>query len=149
MSMAVAVPNGYSEPWQNSLNSGRFTLSVRVGTDVVDTDRIRKLLRKYDRRFTRRFFGDAERYFAGNKPDDVNWYARFWAGREAVFKIFGSGNYWRDIRFQPHETGEFDVEFTGSSLHEETPIPRDAHWDVSTSLEANRALAVAACEWND
>lgn len=124
-------------------------MTTRIGTDIVEIQRIRNLFQKYGDHFTRRFFSNAERTFARDQSDETTWYARFWAGREAVFKIFGTGNYWQDTRFQPRQTGRLEVTFTGPSFHRNTPVPRNANWDVTTTRDSKRAVAIAACEWTE
>lgn len=123
-------------------------MTTRIGTDVVEIRRIQDILRKYGDHFTERFFGQHEREFARQQPNKNSWYARFWAGREAVFKVFGTGNYWQDTRFEPEESGRLKVVFKGSSFHQNSPVPRDANWDLTTTLNGERVVAVAVCEWS-
>jgi len=65
-------------------------MTVRVGTDLIEIDRIRRALERYDR-FRERCFTEAERAYCDSRPNPAQSYAGRFAGKEAV------GN---DVRFQ-------------------------------------------------
>ena len=75
-------------------------MTVRVGTDLIEIDRIRRALERYDR-FRERCFTRAERDYCDSRPNSAQHYAARFAGKEAVGKALGFGVArafaWKDI----------------------------------------------------
>jgi holo-[acyl-carrier protein] synthase len=75
-------------------------MTVRVGTDLIEIDRIRRALERYDR-FRERCFTEAERAYCDSRPNPAQSYAGRFAGKEAVGKALGFGVArafaWKDI----------------------------------------------------
>jgi holo-[acyl-carrier protein] synthase len=63
---------------------------IRVGTDLIEIDRIRRALDRYDR-FRERCFTEAERAYCDSRPNPAQSYAGRFAGKEAVGKALGFG----------------------------------------------------------
>ncbi len=77
---------------------------IGLGVDLVDVDRVRRLLDRYGEAFRRRCFTDHEWEYAGRFGDPSARLAARFAGKEAVMKSLGTG--WRHLRWT-------DVEVTG------------------------------------
>lgn len=120
---------------------------VRIGTDIVEVKRINRLIQRHSDHFTQQFFSETEINFCEKQTETGAWIARLWSAREAVFKIFGTGNYWQDLQFTPRPTGKLEITFTNDSFHNQSSIPRNANWDVSTDHNQTRAVSVAVCRW--
>lgn len=75
-------------------------MTVRVGTDLIEIERIRRALERYDR-FRERCFTEAERAYCDSRPNPAQSYAGRFAGKEAVGKALGFGVArafaWKDI----------------------------------------------------
>jgi len=75
-------------------------LSVTVGTDLIEIERIRRSLARYAR-FRERCFTEAERAYCDSRPNPAQSYAGRFAGKEAVGKALGFGVarafVWRDV----------------------------------------------------
>ena len=73
-------------------------MTVHVGTDLIEIERIRRSLARYAR-FRERCFTEAERAYCDSKPNPPQHYAARFAGKEAVGKALGSGmNFnWREV----------------------------------------------------
>jgi holo-[acyl-carrier protein] synthase len=73
-------------------------VSVRVGTDLIEIERIRRSLARYAR-FRERCFTEAERAYCDSRPNPAQSYAGRFAGKEAVGKALGCGVdfSWREI----------------------------------------------------
>jgi holo-[acyl-carrier protein] synthase len=73
---------------------------TRVGTDLIEIDRIRRSLERYDR-FRERCFTAAEQAYCDSRPNPAQSYAGRFAGKEAVGKALGFGVArafaWKDI----------------------------------------------------
>jgi holo-[acyl-carrier protein] synthase len=63
---------------------------VRVGTDLIEIERIRRALDRYER-FRERCFTEAERAYCDSRPNPAESYAGRFAGKEAVGKALGFG----------------------------------------------------------
>jgi len=73
---------------------------VRVGTDLIEIDRVRRALARYER-FRERCFTEAERAYCDSRPNPAQSYAGRFAGKEAVGKALGFGVArafaWKDV----------------------------------------------------
>jgi len=63
---------------------------TRVGTDLIEIERIRRSLERYAR-FRERCFTPAERAYCDSRPNPAQSYAGRFAGKEAVGKALGFG----------------------------------------------------------
>jgi holo-[acyl-carrier protein] synthase len=73
---------------------------TRVGTDMIEIERIRRALERYAS-FRERCFTPAEREYCDGRPNPAQHYAARFAGKEAVGKALGFGVArlfaWREI----------------------------------------------------
>jgi holo-[acyl-carrier protein] synthase len=78
----------------------RRSLLTRVGTDLIEIERIRRALERYPG-FRERCFSDAERAYCESRKNPAQSYAGRFAAKEAVGKALGFGVArafaWRDI----------------------------------------------------
>ena len=65
-------------------------MAVSVGTDLIEIERIRSSLARYER-FRERCFTKAERAYCDSRPNPAESYAGRFAGKEAVGKALGFG----------------------------------------------------------
>src|SRR5947208_13300184 len=63
---------------------------ITVGTDLIEIERIRRSLARYER-FGERCFTEAERAYCDSRPNPAESYAGRFAGKEAVGKALGFG----------------------------------------------------------
>ena len=63
---------------------------IAVGTDLIEIERIRRALARYER-FRERCFTEAERAYCDSRPNPAQSYAGRFAGKEAVGKALGFG----------------------------------------------------------
>jgi holo-[acyl-carrier protein] synthase len=75
-------------------------VTVRVGTDLIEIDRVRQSLERYER-FRDRCFTEAEQAYCDSRPNPAESYAGRFAGKEAVGKALGFGIArafaWKDV----------------------------------------------------
>ena len=75
-------------------------MSVKVGTDLIEIDRVRRSLDRYER-FRDRCFTEAEQAYCDSRPNPAESYAGRFAGKEAVGKALGFGIArafaWKDV----------------------------------------------------
>jgi holo-[acyl-carrier protein] synthase len=65
-------------------------MTVRVGTDLIEIERVRRSLARYER-FRERCFTPAEQAYCDSRPNPAQSYAGRFAGKEAVGKALGYG----------------------------------------------------------
>ena len=63
---------------------------IRVGIDLIEIERVRRSLERYER-FRERCFTEAERAYCDSRPNPAESYAGRFAGKEAVGKALGFG----------------------------------------------------------
>jgi holo-[acyl-carrier protein] synthase len=65
-------------------------LTTSVGTDLIEIDRVRRALERYER-FRDRCFTAEEQAYCDSRPNPAQSYAGRFAGKEAVGKALGFG----------------------------------------------------------
>lgn len=74
---------------------------VGIGIDIVDIERVGRLLERFGERFVRRVFTDAEELYANKSIRPAERLAGRFAVKEAVMKAIGTGKsqgiLWRDV----------------------------------------------------
>ena len=65
-------------------------MRTRVGTDLIEIERVRRSLARYER-FRDRCFTEAEQAYCDSRPNPAQSYAGRFAGKEAVGKALGFG----------------------------------------------------------
>ena len=74
---------------------------IGIGTDIIECDRIARMLTQHGERFTGHVFTEDEvRYCSGRKVSEQHFAGR-WAAKEAVLKALGTGWIagiaWKDV----------------------------------------------------
>ncbi len=80
------------------------------GIDIIDIDRIRKVIDKYGNRFKKRCFSIAEIERSEKRLSSVESYAKRYAAKEACAKALGTGLakgvFWKDIEVRNNNFGK-------------------------------------------
>jgi holo-[acyl-carrier protein] synthase len=116
---------------------------VGIGVDVVEVDRVRRLLERRPH-FRERVFTPAEVAYCDGKATPAECYAARWAARESCRKALGGvrGLRWHDIRVERHPTGAPHLALEGNAK------VRAAERGVSrvlVSFAHERRMATAFC----
>jgi holo-[acyl-carrier protein] synthase len=74
-------------------------VSLRIGVDLIEIERIRRALDRHGDGFRNRCFTAAEQAYCDGKPNPAQHYAGRFAAKEAVGKALGSGVLftWKEI----------------------------------------------------
>lgn len=90
-----------------------------LGTDIVDVDRIAKMIADHGDHFLERTFTAAEIAHCQQRREFAQHYAGRWAAKEAVMKALGTGFTkdvgWTDIEIQVKPSGQPFVTLHGSA----------------------------------
>lgn len=87
-------------------------MNLKIGNDIIETERIRKILQKYPDRFKRRVFTEKEVQYCESKGESkYQSYAARFAAKEAIFKAISElipNKYyinWTDIEIINNQAG--------------------------------------------
>lgn len=111
-----------------------------VGIDLIDIDRIVRVLGKFPDRFRERVLTDRERQYVGGKVERL---AGRWAAKEAISKVLGLGVRgvgWREIEILPNPAGAPQVYLHGRAARRAERMDLD---EVTVSISHERHMAVA------
>jgi holo-[acyl-carrier protein] synthase len=117
------------------------------GIDLVETERIRRLLLEHGQHFLDRVYTPGEQAYAAQTPKrQVERLAGRFAAKEAVLKVLGTGwrgaIAWTDIDIRPESSGRPLVFLTGecAKIAHEMGITQ---WHVSITHIETHAMASA------
>lgn len=117
---------------------------MRVGVDLVEVERIRRLVARHGERFLLRVYTPPEIDYAGGRIPELA--ARF-AAKEALSKALGTGIWsgsaigWRDLEVLRGPAGEPQVRLHGPALGRAQALGL-AGFALSLSHSREHALAV-------
>ena len=93
---------------------------IGIGTDIVEIDRIRKMIERHGEHFLNRCFTPDEAEYANRHRDSAVRFAGRWAAKEAVVKVLGTGFVqgitFHDIEVVSLHTGQPTVRLSGEAL---------------------------------
>lgn len=116
------------------------------GIDIVETDRIARLLEDHGERFLSRCFTAAERSYAGDRRREVEHLAGRFAAKEAIFKVLGTGwsggVAWHEAEVVRQTGGAPAVVLHGRTAQVAASLGID-QWLVSISHITTHAMASA------
>ena len=89
-------------------------MKISCGTDIIEIERIKEALEKYEEKFKNEIFTENEvNYCEGHKNQKFQHYAARFAAKEAIFKAISKKldkNYsWRDFEIVNDENGKPEV----------------------------------------
>ena len=92
---------------------------VGLGTDIVEVDRIARLIDRHGVSFTHRVFTEKERAYCDRHKNAAQNYAGRWAAKEAAMKALGTGFVppvgWHDFEVLPERSGAPTMAVTGGA----------------------------------
>jgi holo-[acyl-carrier protein] synthase len=114
-----------------------------IGVDVVEVDRVRRILERHPR-FRDRVFTEEEVAYCEGKATPAECYAARWAAREACIKALGGiqGARWRDIRVLRAASGAPRLALGGKARVRAEAVGAA---EVLLSLGHERSVATAFC----
>ncbi len=81
-----------------------------IGTDIIDINRIRKVINKYGIKFKKKCYHQNEINRSEKKFNSVESYAKRYAAKEACAKALGTGLargvFWKDIEVKNNKYGK-------------------------------------------
>ena len=111
-----------------------------IGIDLIDVDRIRRVLGRHPDRFRLRVLTVLEQRYCGWRVERI---AGRWAAKEAISKVLGLGVRgvgWREIEILPNRAGAPQVTLHGRAARRAEHLDLD---EVTVSISHERQMAVA------
>jgi len=119
---------------------------IGTGIDVIDVYRIENTIKKYGDRFINRCFTEKEIIGSKKKFNNISFFAKRYAAKEACAKALGTGLargvYWKDISVSNNNLGKPFIEITGKALERLKKMSnKKCNIEVSLSDEKHYAIA--------
>ena len=122
---------------------------IGIGSDIININRIERVLERYGDRFIKRIFTPVEKEKSEQRISRVESYAKRFAAKEACAKALGTGFrkgiFWREMGVVNLTSGQPTMQLTGNAekrLIEITPDGAQSKIDISLTDEPPFAQAV-------
>ena len=117
-----------------------------LGSDIANSDRIRKILKK-NRKFKERIFTKLEISICEKKKNTISCFAKRYAAKEAFSKSLGTGvskglNF-NEIEVRNNVLGRPYLKIKGDSLKTVHKIIKTKKFNTSLSLSDDKPFAIA------
>ncbi len=117
------------------------------GIDIIDINRIRKVIDKYGNRFKKRCFSSSEIERSEKRKNSVESYAKRYAAKEACAKALGTGLargvFWKDIEVKNNQFGKPFIKLHGNAKEIFKNINKTSNTKVEVSLSDEKKYAIA------
>mgnify|MGYP001482412425 FL=1 len=117
------------------------------GIDIIDINRIRKVIDKYSDRFKKRCFSIPEIERSENRLNSVESYAKRYAAKEACAKALGTGLargvFWKDIEVVNNQYGKPFIKLHGKAKDIFRNMDKASDTKVEVSLSDEKKYAIA------
>tara|TARA_B100000963_G_C22223409_1_gene492666 strand:- start:154 stop:546 length:393 start_codon:yes stop_codon:yes gene_type:complete len=119
---------------------------LSLGTDIIDINRIKKVIKKYNYKFKKRCFHESEIKKSEGRFNSVQSYAKRYAAKEACAKALGTGLargvYWKDIEIRNNKNGKPLIKLHNRALtYLNNNFGKNSNIEVSLSDEKDYAIA--------
>ena len=119
---------------------------IGIGTDIIDTRRIKKTITNFGNKFKKRCFLSSEIKKSEETINSVNSYAKRYAAKEACAKALDTGLakgiFWKDIEVINNKFGKPFIKLHNNALRKIKRLTnKNYNIEVSLSDEKNYAIA--------
>ena len=117
-----------------------------IGTDIVNTNRIRKAIKKNSNAFKKRIYTNFEIKTCERRKNKTECFAKRFAAKEAFFKAVGAGNKlkFNEIEVKNNALGAPKLVLKGLSLINLKKILKNKKFKIHLSLSDDKPWAVAS-----
>ena len=123
---------------------------VGIGTDILNLDRLNRIINKYDKKFINRIYGKNEIQISKRKSNNViNYFGKRFSAKEATWKALsptrGKGLFFREIEILNDINGDPYLYFSGKTQKyiekKEKSLKAKLKFDISLSDETPFVIA--------
>ena len=117
------------------------------GIDIIDINRIRKVIDKYGFKFKKRCFSITEIERSEKRLNSVESYAKRYAAKEACAKALGTGLargvFWKDIEVANNQYGKPLIKLHGKAKTIFKNMNKNSNKHIEVSLSDEKKYAIA------
>ena len=117
------------------------------GIDIIDINRIKRVIDKYGNRFKKRCFSISEIEKSEKRLSSVESYAKRYAAKEACAKALGTGLakgiFWKDIEVYNNKYGKPFIRLHGKAKEIFKNINKNSKTKIELSLSDEKKYAIA------
>ena len=117
------------------------------GIDIIDINRIRRVINKYGNRFKKRCFSDNEIERSDKRLNSAESYAKRYAAKEACAKALGTGLargvFWKDIEVVNNRYGKPFIKLHGKAKDIFSNMDKAPDTKIEVSLSDEKKYAIA------
>ncbi len=117
------------------------------GIDIIDIDRIRKVIDIYGNRFKKRCFSISEIERSEKRFNSAESYAKRYAAKEACAKALGTGLargvFWKDIEVINNQYGKPFIKLHGKAKEIFKNMNKTTNTQIELSLSDEQKYAIA------
>ena len=117
------------------------------GIDIIDINRIKRVIDKYGNRFKKRCFSISEIERSEKKLNSVESYAKRYAAKEACAKALGTGLargvFWKDIEVKNNQFGKPFIKLHGKANVIFKILNKTSNTQIEVSLSDEKKYAIA------
>ena len=117
------------------------------GIDIIDINRIRRVIDKYGNRFKKRCFSVSEIERSEKRLNSVESYAKRYAAKEACAKALGTGLakgiYWKDIEVYNDNLGKPFISLYNRAIDRVKKLSSIDNYKIEVSLSDEKNYAIA------
>ena len=120
---------------------------ISNGIDIIDINRIRRVINKYGNRFKKRCFSISEIERSDKRLNSVESYAKRYAAKEACAKALGTGLargvFWKDIEVENNQFGKPFIILHGKAKEILENMNTKSNTKIEISLSDEKKYAIA------
>ena len=117
------------------------------GIDIIDINRIKRVIDKYGNRFKKRCFSITEIERSEKRLNLVESYAKRYAAKEACAKALGTGLargvFWKDIEVDNNQYGKPLIKLHGKAKEILKKMNKTSNTQIEVSLSDEKNYAIA------
>ena len=117
------------------------------GIDIIDINRIRRVIDKYGNKFKERCFSFSEIERSEKRLNSVESYAKRYAAKEACAKALGTGLargvFWKDIEVENNQYGKPLIKLHKKAKEIFKNMNKNSNTHIEVSLSDEKKYAIA------
>ena len=117
------------------------------GIDIIDINRIRRVIDKYGNRFKKRCFSISEIERSEKRLNSAESYAKRYAAKEACAKALGTGLargiFWKDTEVVNNQYGKPFIKLHGKAKEIFRDMNKTSNTQIEISLSDEKKYAIA------
>tara|TARA_Y100001935_G_C16829389_1_gene278643 strand:- start:54 stop:440 length:387 start_codon:yes stop_codon:yes gene_type:complete len=117
------------------------------GIDIIDINRIKRVIDKYGNRFKKRCFSISEIERSEKRLNSLESYAKRYAAKEACSKALGTGLargvFWKDIEVKNNKFGKPFIKLHGKAKEIFKNMNKSSSTQIEVSLSDEKKYAIA------